>query len=214
MQSLVPRRSLRLASVSDPGDDTLRPDESDPIPPPPRLVRQNANEESTVAGAPFPYAAGPASDPVLSPASPHATIRFPFGTRFLQMRFASSMNQGMFNVVEMALRDVPGSAPVAEHFRVYSVSSEEVERASRPSSQGLTESEMERAVRVRARGRETRARKRARQTAATERCAICLDPMDDEIADLPCNHAFHAECIRNWLREKPTCACCRADVRG
>ena len=29
---------------------------------------------------------------------------------------------------------------------------------------------------------------------------------------LPCSHAFHAECVDQWLKEKDTCPMCKACV--
>jgi hypothetical protein len=42
-------------------------------------------------------------------------------------------------------------------------------------------------------------------------CAICLDEFTggDVVADLPCNHHFHADCAREWFDVKPQCPYCR-----
>ncbi|KAL6623379.1 hypothetical protein ACP70R_033258 [Stipagrostis hirtigluma subsp. patula] len=45
------------------------------------------------------------------------------------------------------------------------------------------------------------------------RCTVCLaDYADgDELRRLPdCRHAFHRQCIDQWLRRRPTCPVCRA----
>lgn len=45
-------------------------------------------------------------------------------------------------------------------------------------------------------------------------CAICLGSWeaDDSIKVTPCSHAFHEECIGNWLQNARTCALCREDL--
>eukprot|EP00418_Pyrodinium_bahamense_P040935 CAMPEP_0179188374 /NCGR_PEP_ID=MMETSP0796-20121207/93491_1 /TAXON_ID=73915 /ORGANISM="Pyrodinium bahamense, Strain pbaha01" /LENGTH=301 /DNA_ID=CAMNT_0020892471 /DNA_START=351 /DNA_END=1256 /DNA_ORIENTATION=- len=45
-------------------------------------------------------------------------------------------------------------------------------------------------------------------------CAICLGiwETEDTIKVTPCGHAFHEECIGNWLRTARTCALCRQDL--
>lgn len=45
-------------------------------------------------------------------------------------------------------------------------------------------------------------------------CAICLAAWDpaDIIKVTHCQHAFHKECIGNWLRAARTCALCRQDL--
>eukprot|EP00931_Biecheleriopsis_adriatica_P115146 TRINITY_DN90983_c0_g1_i1.p1 TRINITY_DN90983_c0_g1~~TRINITY_DN90983_c0_g1_i1.p1 ORF type:complete len:430 (+),score=49.27 TRINITY_DN90983_c0_g1_i1:120-1292(+) len=45
-------------------------------------------------------------------------------------------------------------------------------------------------------------------------CAICLGTWeaDDVIKVTPCAHAFHEECIGNWLNSARTCALCRKDL--
>ena len=49
-----------------------------------------------------------------------------------------------------------------------------------------------------------------------EECHMCLEPMDllDNLLALdPCQHVFHAPCVRPWLQKDPTCPKCRAQVR-
>uniref|UniRef100_A0A7S2H8Q7 RING-type domain-containing protein n=1 Tax=Alexandrium andersonii TaxID=327968 RepID=A0A7S2H8Q7_9DINO len=45
-------------------------------------------------------------------------------------------------------------------------------------------------------------------------CAICLGAWEqsDVIKVTQCQHAFHEECIANWLRTARTCALCRQDL--
>mmetsp|Transcript_40682 Transcript_40682/g.107468 ORF Transcript_40682/g.107468 Transcript_40682/m.107468 type:complete len:125 (-) Transcript_40682:21-395(-) len=45
-------------------------------------------------------------------------------------------------------------------------------------------------------------------------CAICLGSWEEEdvIKTTQCQHAFHEECIGNWLRTARTCALCRQDL--
>uniref|UniRef100_A0A7N0UZW8 RING-type domain-containing protein n=1 Tax=Kalanchoe fedtschenkoi TaxID=63787 RepID=A0A7N0UZW8_KALFE len=47
-----------------------------------------------------------------------------------------------------------------------------------------------------------------------EDCAICLIRMQNDagggIAQLPCSHVFHAECVGKWLLGHPTCPTCRS----
>merc|ERR1712151_1076929 len=48
----------------------------------------------------------------------------------------------------------------------------------------------------------------------SEECAICLGAweLSDSIKITPCGHAYHAECIGNWLKTARTCALCRQDL--
>merc|ERR1712151_390163 len=48
----------------------------------------------------------------------------------------------------------------------------------------------------------------------SEECAICLGSWEtsDSIKITPCGHAYHAECIGNWLKSARTCALCRQDL--
>jgi hypothetical protein len=45
-------------------------------------------------------------------------------------------------------------------------------------------------------------------------CCICLGEFgaEDEIKVLRCGHAFHEDCLGNWLCRERTCALCREDV--
>ncbi|CAG8351079.1 unnamed protein product [Penicillium salamii] len=49
-------------------------------------------------------------------------------------------------------------------------------------------------------------------TVSGDACAICLDIMEDEIKvrGLPCNHAFHVNCVDKWLLwRRACCPVCR-----
>lgn len=49
-----------------------------------------------------------------------------------------------------------------------------------------------------------------------DECHMCLEPMDllDNLLALdPCQHVFHAPCVRPWLLKDLTCPKCRAQVR-
>uniref|UniRef100_A0A0E0I6I2 RING-type E3 ubiquitin transferase n=1 Tax=Oryza nivara TaxID=4536 RepID=A0A0E0I6I2_ORYNI len=51
--------------------------------------------------------------------------------------------------------------------------------------------------------------------AVTAECAVCLGTVEEleTVRALPCcPHAFHAHCVDAWLRQRPTCPLCRADV--
>jgi hypothetical protein len=45
-------------------------------------------------------------------------------------------------------------------------------------------------------------------------CAICLGSFEarDVIKVTPCQHAFHQDCLGNWLSQARTCALCRQDL--
>ena len=40
-------------------------------------------------------------------------------------------------------------------------------------------------------------------------CAICLLPLSDNTNTLPCQHAYHKECIEKWLNIRNICPLCR-----
>merc|ERR1719265_1355080 len=50
-----------------------------------------------------------------------------------------------------------------------------------------------------------------------ESCAICLGDFahGDKLRVLPCDgaHAFHEQCLKQWLPQNPSCPMCREDVR-
>jgi hypothetical protein len=47
-----------------------------------------------------------------------------------------------------------------------------------------------------------------------KKCSICLDTFSclSKIKTLECNHSFHSDCIKEWLRIRPTCPLCRKNV--
>lgn len=49
------------------------------------------------------------------------------------------------------------------------------------------------------------------QTSSISSCCICLDDfrLGDEISALSCEHSFHPECIKSWLRLTNSCPICR-----
>jgi len=50
-----------------------------------------------------------------------------------------------------------------------------------------------------------------------ETCPICYEDykIGDEIVSLPkCSHAFHPECVTEWLMKTPLCPICRRNVRS
>ncbi|KAK8630444.1 hypothetical protein V6N13_079236 [Hibiscus sabdariffa] len=44
-----------------------------------------------------------------------------------------------------------------------------------------------------------------------EACPICLEKLEVgfEAGRMPCSHGFHADCIKNWLRQNYNCPVCR-----
>jgi hypothetical protein len=46
-----------------------------------------------------------------------------------------------------------------------------------------------------------------------EDCCICLEPLENSVYKLPCNHEFHVECIIPSLRKSNECPYCR-DTAG
>lgn len=42
-------------------------------------------------------------------------------------------------------------------------------------------------------------------------CSICLNKENKEIMILPCNHNFHSDCLRQWLKNNKKCPICRSD---
>ncbi|XP_026456699.1 RING-H2 finger protein ATL39-like [Papaver somniferum] len=47
-----------------------------------------------------------------------------------------------------------------------------------------------------------------------EKCSVCLSEYENEdmLRFLPCRHAFHTECIDEWLVSRTTCPYCRSDL--
>ncbi|CAK4699559.1 hypothetical protein AeMF1_018900 [Aphanomyces euteiches] len=44
-------------------------------------------------------------------------------------------------------------------------------------------------------------------------CAICMSSMDNQVVRLPCGHAFHNDCVRQWLTRCNTCPNCRHEFQ-
>ncbi len=53
----------------------------------------------------------------------------------------------------------------------------------------------------------------ANQQCSTE-CSICIDTFSQtsDVIQLECNHVFHDECIKQWLKTSKTCPVCRKSV--
>jgi len=45
-----------------------------------------------------------------------------------------------------------------------------------------------------------------------EDCPICLNNLKNP-AHLPCGHAFHSDCILNWIENKKSCPICRLPLQ-
>ena len=64
---------------------------------------------------------------------------------------------------------------------------------------------------------ESLAEKKSSILSDLDECHMCLEPLygGPEVEALnPCNHVFHAPCIRPWLQKDPTCPKCRAKIVG
>ncbi|XP_072929884.1 E3 ubiquitin-protein ligase synoviolin [Epargyreus clarus] len=48
--------------------------------------------------------------------------------------------------------------------------------------------------------------------AADNECIICREEMHNGAKKLPCNHIFHAACLRLWFQRQQTCPTCRLNV--
>nr|CAD7592676.1 unnamed protein product [Timema genevievae] len=47
-----------------------------------------------------------------------------------------------------------------------------------------------------------------------EDCIICMEPLgSDQQSSLHCNHTFHTQCIKPWLRTQSVCPMCRVFTR-
>jgi len=48
-----------------------------------------------------------------------------------------------------------------------------------------------------------------------DECVVCYDTFVqsvDDVTFLPCMHAFHFDCIGDWLQKKPTCPVCVVEL--
>lgn len=43
-------------------------------------------------------------------------------------------------------------------------------------------------------------------------CIICREEMTTAAKKLPCNHIFHAACLRSWFQRQQTCPTCRLNI--
>lgn len=54
------------------------------------------------------------------------------------------------------------------------------------------------------------------ENAMSTSCRICLESFEigDPVAEFPCLHAFHEDCIVSWLvtRDHALCPCCRRSL--
>ncbi|CAL4989678.1 unnamed protein product [Urochloa decumbens] len=50
--------------------------------------------------------------------------------------------------------------------------------------------------------------------ALQSECAVCLQDFDPEetLRAMPCSHAFHQQCISDWLRRNGVCPLCRHEL--
>ncbi|OQV23997.1 E3 ubiquitin-protein ligase synoviolin [Hypsibius exemplaris] len=48
--------------------------------------------------------------------------------------------------------------------------------------------------------------------AGDSTCIICREEMVTGCKKLPCNHIFHALCLRSWFQRQQTCPTCRLDI--
>jgi hypothetical protein len=44
-------------------------------------------------------------------------------------------------------------------------------------------------------------------------CVICLENMDNKKAILNCNHAFHKQCVLEWMKLQQKCPICRNNTK-
>lgn len=53
-----------------------------------------------------------------------------------------------------------------------------------------------------------------KETVANIQCGICMENTNgnETVLILPCEHKFHEECLKPWLRINKFCPICRADV--
>ena len=52
------------------------------------------------------------------------------------------------------------------------------------------------------------------ESTGTADCPVCLVGVElgEEVAELPCKHWFHFDCIKAWLQEHDTCPTCRRGI--
>lgn len=57
----------------------------------------------------------------------------------------------------------------------------------------------------------------APDAASLDTCAVCIEDFNrltaqGDIGNLPCNHAYHVECIQTWFKTKNVCPQCKQEV--
>mmetsp|Transcript_13325 Transcript_13325/g.30674 ORF Transcript_13325/g.30674 Transcript_13325/m.30674 type:complete len:231 (-) Transcript_13325:1019-1711(-) len=45
-------------------------------------------------------------------------------------------------------------------------------------------------------------------------CAICQCALQGSMKKMPCSHAFHENCLFEWLQVHNTCPCCRCEIES
>jgi len=43
-------------------------------------------------------------------------------------------------------------------------------------------------------------------------CSICLEEEKESIVKLNCDHLFHKDCIKDWLKRELSCPVCRSNI--
>lgn len=41
-----------------------------------------------------------------------------------------------------------------------------------------------------------------------QECSICMEPLDEQVVQLSCEHSFHQKCITEWFKNSPRCPLC------
>jgi len=45
-----------------------------------------------------------------------------------------------------------------------------------------------------------------------DNCVICMSPIDSGYMVTPCRHAFHSDCLEQWMDVKMECPTCRGHL--
>lgn len=45
-----------------------------------------------------------------------------------------------------------------------------------------------------------------------EECSICLDTNEKAWIKTTCNHAYHEECFKDWIKINKSCSICRKQL--
>lgn len=77
----------------------------------------------------------------------------------------------------------------------------ELEEKMGKVSKGITEEQFAKIAKINAKGVE-------------ELCSVCYNDIneDEEINQLPCQHCYHVDCIKEWLRQERTCPLCKQEI--